>query len=177
MTTAGIKPLGRYLGAEVTGVDLSQPLDVETADLIDTALYEHIVVVFRGQDLSPAAQVAFTERYGAVEEHPLRTRRSYPGFPGVLVLENKPGRPGATNDYWHSDISHAQRPPALSLLHARKVPEGRGDTLFCSMYAAYDSLSDGLKQKLCELRALHSGQATAMALAIKKPIVSASTPK
>ena len=145
MNERTIRQLGGSLSAEVSGVDLSEPLDEETAALIDDALYEHIVLVFRDQSLSPAQQVAFTEHFGVVEEHPLKTRRSAPGFPGVLILETKPGRPGARNDYWHSDISHAERPPALSLLHALAVPEGRGDTMFCSMYAAYQALSDGLR--------------------------------
>ena len=111
-----LRRLSGNLGAEILDVDLNVPLDEETGRLIDSALYEHVVLLFRGQALSPAAQVAFTERYGAVEEHPLRTRKNVPGFPGVLVLENTPGRPGATNEHWHSDISHAECPPALSLL-------------------------------------------------------------
>ena len=161
MSNPTIRKLSGTLGAEIGGVDLDEPLDETTGGFIDQALYEHIVLVFRDQSLSPAAQVAFTERYGAVEEHPLRTRRNVPGFPGVLILENKPGRPGATNDYWHSDISHAERPPALSLLHALTVPEDRGDTMFCSMYAAYEALSDGLQASLGDLKALHSGEVTA----------------
>lgn len=161
MSETSIRRLSGALGAEICGVDLSQPLDEESGVFIENALYEHIVLVFPNQALSPAAQVAFTEHFGAVEEHPLRTRRNAPGFPGVLILENKPGRPGARNDYWHSDISHATRPPALSLLHALTVPEDRGDTLFCSMYAAYEALSDGLRETLKCLRAVHSGEVTA----------------
>jgi hypothetical protein len=60
-------------------------------------------------------QIAFTEHFGKVEPHPLRTRRSVEGYPGVLILENQPGKPGARNDYWHSDISHAERPPLATL--------------------------------------------------------------
>ena len=156
-----VRPLSGSLGAQICGVNLSEPLDEETAAFVDRVLYEHVVLVFPNQSLSPAAQVAFTEHFGAVAEHPLRTRRSAPGFPGVLILENKPGQPGARNDYWHSDISHAECPPALSLLHALAVPENRGDTLFCSMYAAYDALSDGLRETLEGLRAVHSGEVTA----------------
>ena len=161
MTEPTIRRLSGTLGAEICGVDLNEPLGPDTGGFIDQTLYRSSVLVFRGQSLSAAAQVAFTERYGAVEEHPLRTRKSVPGFPGVLVLENKPGRPGATNDYWHSDISHAERPPGLSLLHSLAVPPDRGDTMFCSMYAAYEALSDGLKNSLDGLRALHSGEVSA----------------
>ena len=161
MTELSITQLNGSLGAAINGIDLNEPLDRETAASIDTAFYDHVVLVFPKQSLSPANQVAFTERFGAVEEHPLRTRRSAPGFPGVLILENQPGRPGARNDYWHSDISHAERPPALSLLHALIVPQNSGDTLFCNMYAAYESLSDGLRQSLECLSAMHSAEVTA----------------
>lgn len=161
MSDISIRQLSGSLGAEIKGIDLNELTDGETAESIDTAFYEHVVLVFPNQSLSPAKQVAFTERFGAVEEHPLRTRRSAPGFPGLLILENKPGRPGARNDYWHSDISHAKRPPALSVLHALTVPENRGDTMFCNMYAAYDALSDGLRKRLENMRAVHSGEVTA----------------
>ena len=177
-----IEPLSGTLGAQIQGVDLAQALDEATKTLITNAFYEHVVLLFRGQSLSPAAQVTFTEHFGAVEEHPLRTRRNAPGFPGVLILENQPGRPGAKNDYWHSDISHAERPPAVSLLHALQVPENRGDTMFCSMYAAYEALSEGLRETLGGLEALHSGEITAMRFHTQKgtdalPIKSVPPPR
>lgn len=156
-----VRQLGTALGAEIRGVDLSQPLDAEAVDFVRNAFLEHIVLVIRGQSLSPAAQIAFTEHFGAVEPHPLNSRRGFPEFPGLMVLENRPGKPGARNDFWHSDISHAECPPAVSLLHALEVPEGRGDTMFCNMYAAYERLSPGMQQLLENLHALHSGEATA----------------
>ena len=77
-----------------------------------------------------------------------------------MILRNRPGQPGARNDYWHSDISHAERPPAISILHALEVPAGRGDTQFCNMYAAFETLSEGLKLALNGLRGLHSAAST-----------------
>lgn len=156
-----VRLLGAALGAEIRGVDLSRPLDAATLDFIRNAFLEHVVLVIRGQCLSPAAQIAFTAHFGAVEPHPLNSRRGFPDFPELMVLENRPGRPGARNDFWHSDISHAECPPAVSLLHALEVPEARGDTLFCNMYAAYERLSPGMQQLLENLQALHSGEATA----------------
>ena len=82
-------------------------------------------------------------------------------FPGCWCSENRPGRPGSRNDYWHSDISHAEQPPAISILHVLQVPPDRGDTLFCNMYAAYDELSDGLRKALRNLTAMHSAEVTA----------------
>ena len=154
-----ISELSGALGAEMRGVDLSR-LDDAMGSAVRDAFHEHLVLVFRDQDLTATAQVELTELFGPVEPHPLRTRRSVDGFPAVLILENAEGRPGARNDYWHSDISHAERPPAVSVLHALEVPDGRGDTMFCNMYRAYDALSTGLREVLGDLRALHSGMAT-----------------
>ena len=147
------------MGAEVRGIDLTN-LDAEAKTAVVDAFHEHLVLVFPDQDLAPGDQITFTELFGPVEPHPLKTRRSIDGFPGVLVIENKPGQPGARNDYWHSDISHAEKPPAVSVLHALKIPASRGDTLFCNMNRAYEGLSDGLRQVLNPLKALHSGMPT-----------------
>ena len=155
-----LRPLTGGIGMEVSGVDLSQPLSTSASDAICSALYEHCALLFRDQDLAPAEQVQFTELFGPAEPHPLRTRPTVPGFEQVLILENRPGRRGARNDYWHSDISHAPRPPSASILHARTVPEGRGDTQICNMYAAWQQLSEGMRQTLESLRAEHSGEAT-----------------
>ena len=83
-------------------------------DAIRAAFLEHIVLTVRDQSVPPAAQIAFTKHFGAVEPHPLGSRPGLPGHPELMVLENRPGRPGARNDFWHSDISHAERPPAVS---------------------------------------------------------------
>jgi len=154
-----IHTLGGALGAEIRGVDLAR-LDAATGAAIRDAYHENLVLVFPDQDLPPAGQVAFTELFGPVAPHPLRTRANVEGFPAVLILENRKGRPGARNDYWHSDISHAEQPPSASVLHALAVPEGRGDTMFCNMYRAFEALSPALRDVLRGLRALHSGMAT-----------------
>ena len=142
-------------------MDLSEPPDAAVVEFVRDAFLEHVVLVIRDQSLPPAAQIAFTRHFGAVEPHPLGSRRGLPKFPELMVLENRPGKPGARNDFWHSDISHAERPPAVSLLHALEIPEGRGDTMFCNMYAAYEQLSTGMRELLEKLSALHSGEATA----------------
>ena len=147
------------LGAEVRGVDLAR-LDDAAGKAIRDAFHEHLVLVFPEQDLPAAGQVEFTALFGAVEPHPLRTRRTVDGFPAVLIIENRKGRPGARNDYWHSDISHAARPPAVSVLHALEVPAGRGDTMFCNMYRAWQALPEDLRATLRGRRALHSAMAT-----------------
>lgn len=153
-------PLNGSLGVQINDIDLSNPVAQDTAKEIKQAFNDHAVLVFRGQHLDAAAQSTFTEIFGKVEPHPLRTRRTVDGFPGVLILENQPDKPGARNDYWHSDISHAERPPLSSVLHARVVPKGKGDTMICNMYRAWDELSPGMQRMLDGMRAWHSGAAT-----------------
>ena len=148
------------LGAEVSGVDLSKKLSNEAARGIVDAIHEHLVLVFRGQSLAPAAQIAFTRLFGEPYEHPLRTRANVDGFPEVLIIETRPGRIGARNDYWHSDISHQECPPSASILHALEVPVGLGDTMFCNMYRAFETLSSGMQRLLGGMEAIHSAEAT-----------------
>jgi taurine dioxygenase len=152
-----LHPLTGALGAEVKGVDLSAPLDEAAFAAVRKAFLDHIVLLFRDQSITPAQQIAFTARFGPVEGHPLASRRGIDGHPEILVLENQPGRPGARNDFWHSDISFAERPPLGSVLYGITIPEGRGDTMFCNMTAAYDNLSDGMRRMLDGLHALHNG--------------------
>ncbi len=153
-----VVPLTGALGARVTGLDLSTDLDEAAMAAISDVFLEHHVLVFSGQSLSPERQVAFTSRFGAVEPHPLGSRRGVEGFPEVLVIQNRPGKPGARNDGWHSDITCSERPPALSVLQALKVPGNRGDTMFCNMVRAYETLSEGMRAMLLRMSAMHSAE-------------------
>ena len=148
------------LGAEVSGVDLSKPLNGDLAQGLVDAFHEYQVLVFRGQSIGPAAQITFTRLFGEPQEHPLRTRASVEGFPEVLIIETRPGRIGARNNYWHTDISHRECPPAASILHALAIPDGLGDTMFCNMYRALETLSLGLQRLLDGMEAMHSAEAT-----------------
>ncbi|MDA7948519.1 MAG: TauD/TfdA family dioxygenase [Hyphomicrobiaceae bacterium] len=154
-----IAKLTPNIGAKVTGVNLAERLDKATFDALKAALLEHLVVHLPEQDLPPGAQINFTERFGAVEPHPLGSRKGHPEFENLLVLENNPNRRGARNDFWHSDISCAPTPPALTVLHAITVPQGKGDTLICNMYRAFEELPEDVKTKVDGLTAEHSGEA------------------
>lgn len=158
----GVVPVGATLGARVDGVDLSAELDEETFAVIRAAFLDHQVLVFPNQSLTPERQIRFTSRFGAVEPHPLRTRRTPEGFPQVMILENQPGVPGARNDVWHLDVTCTEKPPALGVLHALTIPgSGKGDTQFCNLYAAFEQLSPGLQQFLQALGGLHSAEGLA----------------
>jgi len=153
-----LTPLCNALGAEVTGVDLSQPLDVETFAEIEQAFYDNLVLVFRDQTIQPGDQVTFTHRFGPTEAHPLGSRRGLDEQPEVMVLENRPGKLGPRNVFWHSDISFGEVPPAMSMLYAIEVTEGLADTMFCNMYTAYEELSEPLRIFLDGLQAEHNAE-------------------
>ena len=157
-----VSPLAGTLGAKVEGVDLTAPLGEELLHEIKSAFYEYLVLVFPEQSIAPADQVAFTRQFGPVEGHPLSPRKGVEGFPEVLVFENKPGTPGSRNDFWHSDISFAETPPAVSVLYGRTITPGCGDTMFCNMYRAYEELSEGMRRMLDRLTALHTSEALAL---------------
>lgn len=153
-----VKPGSGALGAEILGVDLSQPMDDALFAEILQAFHDNIVIFFRNQKITPEQQVVFTERFGPVEPHPLGSRRGLDDHPQVMVLENRPGKLGPRNDFWHSDISFGEKPPLGSMLYAMEITEGRSDTMFCNMYAAYEGLSDKLKQVLDGLTAMHTAE-------------------
>lgn len=154
----GVTPRAGTLGAEIVGVDLSEPLDDAVFAEIQDAFHDHLVIVLRDQKIEPDHLAAFTKRFGAVEPHPLGSRRGLDGQPEVMILENKPGKLGPRNDFWHSDISFGVQPPLGSILYSIKITEGRGDTMFCNMYDAYEGLSKGLRTMLDGMTALHSAE-------------------
>jgi taurine dioxygenase len=160
-----VTKLAEHLGAEIAGVDLSQPLDDSVFDQVSKAFFEHQVVVFRDQRLTPAQQVAFTRRFGELEQH-VRKEHRLEGHPEILVVSNVldgQGRAIGVQDagrFWHSDLSYKQVPSLLSALYALEVPlkDGivLGGTSFASTIAAYASFSEEMKQRLHSLQNVHS---------------------
>ena len=158
-TRARVKPQDAPIGAEVTGVDLAHPGDASVANEIRTALCEHAVLVFPTQELSPEAQVWLTRQLGEPEVHVL-SDFTLPGRPEVFIVSNvrEGGRPvGAINagQYWHSDLSYTTRPTFASMLHAKQVPLGRGETMFASMVRACETLPEDIRERIAGCRAVH----------------------
>ncbi len=154
-----VKRQAGALGAEIGGVDLAGELGNAAFDAILEAFHEHAVLVFRGQDLSPEAQVAFSRRFGPAIAHVLEGFRLTDN-PEVFLISNEveDGKPkGAiyAGQYWHSDLSYSDRPALGSMLHAREVPGAGGDTMFASMEAAYRALSPTMREILSGLSAVH----------------------
>ena len=158
-----IKASQAPVGAEITDVDVSKPLDQETFNAIEKIFHERGVLVFRDQHLSEQQHIAFSRRFGNLEIHVAREYLK-PGYPEILVVSNvvENGRNICLADdwqYWHSDLSYIANPSRCSLLYALEVPvkDGRvlGETLFASAAYAYDTLPEDLKRQLASRSAVH----------------------
>jgi len=142
------------LGAEISGVDLGQPLADDVIAQVRAALVQHQVIFFRDQDLTPAQQVAFGARFGPLNIHPYVTGMA--GQTEVMEIIKEPSDKINFGGGWHSDMSFLETPAIGSILYGVEIPEFGGDTLFASQAAAYDALSPGLKATLETLSAVHS---------------------
>src|SRR5262249_50456390 len=157
-----IRRLSHALGAEVSGVDISKPLDDDTYKAIHAAFLEHCILLFRGQALTREQHIAFSRRFGTLEEiAAYRVKVRIPEYPEITLVTNQ-ARPGKVTkpyagDRWHSDLSNTLAPAMASLLRAIDVPDIGGDTMFSNLYLAYETLSDGMKKLLEGLEGVHSG--------------------
>ncbi|MGB0504979.1 MAG: TauD/TfdA dioxygenase family protein [Pikeienuella sp.] len=148
-----ITKLTPTIGAEISGLDLSEPLDLATQDTLYQALLDHLVIFIRDQDITPAVHLALAKGFGELSApHPI-----YPhvdGHPNIVSLKNDVDHPPDT-DGWHTDMTFQEEPPFASVLIARRVPPVGGDTLWCSLYAAYDALPEAMKTLLDDKVAVH----------------------
>ena len=151
-----IRPMSGTTGAEIGGVDLSGPLSDATVAGVRNILARYGVVVFRDQVLTPEQHIAAARHFGAININRFFTHAD--GHPEIALVSKEPDQTTNIGGGWHTDHSYDQEPALGSMLYAREVPPFGGDTMFASMYAAYDALSDGLKQTLSELRAVHSSR-------------------
>jgi taurine dioxygenase len=154
------RPLSPALGAEIVGVDLSQPMSDELFEKILQCWHDNVVVLFRAQHLSEADQVRFAERFGPLALS--HTRRYTTANPAVMLISNirENGKQiGALPDgemQFHSDQCYQEKPAMASMLYAIEVPSVGGNTLFANAYAAYETLSDDIKCRLDGLKAMHA---------------------
>ncbi len=145
-------PLSPAIGAEVSGVHLSEPLDEARKAVLYDGLLEHKVLFFRDQDITTDQHIAFARRFGTLEKHPFAAVKE--GYPEVIPITHDAENPGRENA-WHSDVTWRKEPSLGSILRLLEVPETGGDTLFADMYAAYDGLSDEVKEKIEGRVAIH----------------------
>ena len=150
-----VTPQPSGFGAQVTGLDLSRPLDAATLGQVKDAWARHAVLAFPGQPLSLEALEAFTLQNGPFGVDPFI--KPMPGHPNVLELRREPDETSKNfGAGWHSDWSFQKEPPAATLLRSEVTPPVGGDTLFADCARAYDALSDGMKALLAPLQAVHS---------------------
>ena len=148
-----IEPITTAIGAEISGVNIGAPLGEAALDMIYQALLQHLVIFFRDQDISPERHLAFAQSFGQLDEpHPVYAH--VPGFERIVMLANDASNPPDT-DGWHTDLTFKPDPPFASILLAREVPPSGGDTIWASMYAAYDALPADMKSYLEDLVAVH----------------------
>ncbi|HJU28518.1 MAG TPA: TauD/TfdA family dioxygenase [Candidatus Binataceae bacterium] len=152
-----VRKLNPAIGAEVTGVDLTHPLSAFQIESVRKALLENLVLFFRDQNLSPAQHKIFARRFGDLHIHPAPLG-ILDGDPEIIIVEADANSRRIAGEVWHSDVSCDSNPPMASILHLKEVPPVGGDTIFASMYAAYEALSDSMRRFLSGLTAMHDGR-------------------
>ena len=158
-TTLTVEPIAGALGAEISGVDLGAELDDATIADIRRALLEHCVIFFRDQEFDAEQHKRLARRFGEIFVHP-----NYAGMqadPEIVMIRREPGDTRVVGEDWHTDTTMMTTPPMGAILYALEVPPYGGDTLFANQYAAYETLSDGMKRLIGGLRAVHSDRLVA----------------
>ena len=154
--TIDVKPLSGALGAEIEGVDIASGLGEEQFAEIYRAFADYSVILFRNQSLTQEQHIAFARRWGDIN-----VNRFFTGVaenPIIAEVRKEPDQGTNIGRNWHTDHSYDTIPALGSILYAREVPEVGGDTMFASMYRAYETLSPGLQETLENLNALHSSR-------------------
>ena len=147
-----VEPIGPTIGAELHGIDLSKPLDRDTFAFLEEALIDRKVIYVRNQTMTPAQHVAIGRLFGDLEVHPFHPQGE---FPEIMVLDNHKDNPVLATDLWHSDTTFRECPTRYSILRALIMPQTGGDTIWADMRAAYEGLSDKVRNFLDGLEAIH----------------------
>ena len=156
-----IRRLGYALGAEITGVDLTRPLEADLVAEIRQAWLDHVVLCIPKQALSPAQLEAFAGQFGELDDNRAAAHNRLSDHYTVMPINNQPSTIGGKQfgggiaDMWHSDRAFTDRPQSLAFLNAKALPETGGDTLFANMYLAYETLSPKLRNLIEPLEGVH----------------------
>lgn len=153
----GVEPITGTIGAEISGVDL-RDLDPETVAEIRQAFLDHIVIFFRDQPLKIQELKAFAAHFGPFGHEPfVKTMTEHPE---VIAVIKEADETNAINfgGHWHSDWSFQENPPMATILHGTDIPAYGGDTMFSNGYLAYETLSEGMKDIVDPLIAIHSAR-------------------
>jgi taurine dioxygenase len=153
-TAVEVTPYSSALGAVISGVDLTEPIDDVSFASIRKAFGEYGVIFFRDQHISPEQHLAFARRFAPIDIN--RFFRAVEGYPEIAEVRKEPEQITNIGGGWHTDHSYDLVPAMGSVLYAREVPPHGGDTLFASMAKAFEALSPGLQATLEGMRAVHS---------------------
>ena len=153
-----ISKLSDHTGAEVTGVDLTKPVDAETRAHLNKAFVDHSVLVVRDQRMDPHRMLAAVQLFGDVFiQH--NTRFALPECPQIHYISNQDKFPDGTRyipgEGYHTDHSNDARPPKATVLHAVTLPDHGGDTQYVNMHQAYETLPAAIREKIADLQAIH----------------------
>ncbi len=150
-----VRKLTPTIGAEIFGIDLSQPLGNHQFDEIHHALLDNLVIFFRDQEMSIERHKELGRCFGRLHVHP-NAPIGLPEHREILVIKADETSKRVAGEEWHSDVSCDAEPPMGSILHLTQVPpDGGGDTLFANMYRAYETLSEPVRDMLAGLTAIH----------------------
>jgi taurine dioxygenase len=154
----GIRKSTPSIGAEILGVDLSEPLGNQQFQEIHHALLDRLVIFFRDQALSAEQHKAFGRRFGKLHVHPAAPSVLME-HPEIFVIKADETSDRVAGEDWHSDVSCDPQPPMGSILYLTEIPpDGGGDTMFANMYLAYDTLSHPIRELIDGLTAIHDGE-------------------
>mgnify|MGYP000558926899 FL=1 len=149
-----VRKIAGALGAEISGVDLAQPISAALAAEIREVFLQHEVIFMRKQALSPQQFLDFAHAMGEPVEYPFV--KGIEGFPHIIEVKKLEHEKVNFGGIWHSDTTYLETPPMGSMLLAREIPPFGGDTLFASQYAAYEALSDTMQRLLDGLQGINS---------------------
>ena len=149
-----VNPLSNVIAAEISGVDLGQPLDADVINTLKEQWNRHLVLRFRGQQLTDDDLLRFSRYFGELDPpgpNPYGVT-FLPDYPEINVISNVKdvqgtpiGNLGDGEAVWHADMTYIDNPPEAGILYALEVPASQGDTYFANMVAAYAALPADLK--------------------------------
>jgi taurine dioxygenase len=157
LQTLEFRKVAPHCGAEVHGIDLSQPLDGQTVETIKNALAEHCALFFHNQTMTPQQHKTLGSAFGTLHIHPAWPR-VVEGHPEIMEIYADENSKRIAGDDWHSDVSCDPKPPLGTILQMLEVPPVGGDTLFANMAAVFESLSDTMQRFLEGMTAVHDGE-------------------
>ena len=153
VNTMEIYPVSGSVGAELSGFDLTKDLEEKQVSSIRSALLDHKVLFFRDQKINEEQLIAFGKKFGELNTHPFIGGAE--NYPEIIKVLTEPTTTANFGGDWHHDVTFMEKPDMATILHAKEVPDFGGDTLFANQHAAYDALSDSMKDFLSGLHAVH----------------------